>query len=410
MNIWIVNHYALEPSRAGGTRHFSFSRELVARGHRVTILASSVDYSSRVDTRLRSGEDWRRETVDGVDFVWIRTPSYADNSVGKLRNMLAFATRLTFRRGVLPAGRPDVVIGSSPHPFGALAATRLARRAGAPFVLEVRDLWPQSIVDVGGLSERHPFIVAMSALERYLYRTAERIICVPPGVEEHVRRRGGRADRITWIPNGIDLSLVPPAVPPAPGAEFTVAYAGQHGEANALDIALDAMALLQERHPSEPIRLRMIGGGPEKPRLRERAGAMGLSNVEFVDPVPKDRIHAEVQRAHAGLMLLRDSPVFRSGVSPNKLFDYMAVARPVIFGVNTLVNPVAMAGAGITLPAITPEALADAILELARTPPEERAALGARGRAYVEQHHDMARLSHVLEDVLASAVSGAAGR
>jgi len=400
MNLWLVNHYAILPQQAGGTRHYTLARELVERGHQVTIVASSFDHTTRQEMHLRDGAPSRLEVVDGVRFLWLRTPPYSGNSARRLWNTMVFARKVLGLRAADLGGPPDVVLGSSPHLFAAWAAERLARRHRVPFVLEVRDLWPQSLVDLGSFSEGHPFIRWLEYIERSLYRRARRIVTLLPGAGEHIVQKGGRPDHITWIPNGIDADSLPPPKPPPQKDVFELMYAGTHGLANGLQVILEAAEKLR----NYPVRFRLVGDGPDKPRLIEVAEKMNLTNTLFEPPVPKRQIPDLLREADAFLMVLRDSPVFRWGVSPNKLFDYMAAARPVIFSVNTPLNPIESASAGITVPAETADALAEAILRLLSMSPEARWEMGLRGREYVENNHNSrllaSRLELVLEDAL----------
>jgi len=401
MNIWLVNHYAIPPQQAGGTRHYTLARELVARGHQVTIIASSFDHTTRREEHLSSGETARVESVDGVKFLWLRTPPYKGNSAQRLWNTIVFARRVLAVRPESVGGKPDVVLGSSPHLFAAWAAERLARRFGVPFVMEVRDLWPQSLVDLGNFSAGHPFIRALESLEKWLYRRAKRIVTLLPGAGEHIAEKGGDPKSIVWIPNGIDVASLPSPKPPAEKETFDLMYAGTHGLANGLQVILQAAEKLKDL----PIRFRLVGDGPDKPRLEEMARSMKLQNVVFEPPVPKNQVHSLLQEADVFLMVLRDSPVFRWGVSPNKLFDYMAAARPVIFSVNTPLNPVAEAGAGITVPAEDADSLAEAAVRLSAISSADRWQMGLRGRKYVEENHDLGRLAGKLEAVLRDAVN-----
>ncbi|GEM90760.1 glycosyltransferase family 4 protein [Oceanithermus desulfurans] len=400
MNLWLVNHYAILPQQAGGTRHYTLARELVERGHQVTIIASSFDHTTRMELHIPDGAPSRLEVVDGVRFLWLRTPPYEGNSTRRLWNTVAFARKVLSLRAQDLGGRPDVVLGSSPHLFAAWAAERLARRHRVPFVLEVRDLWPRSLVDLGNFSEGHPFIRWLENIERGLYRRARHIITLLPGAGEHIAQKGGDPDRIVWIPNGIDADRLPPPEPPTPKDAFELMYAGTHGLANGLQVILEAAERLQNR----PFRFRLVGDGPDKPRLVEMAARMNLTNAVFEPPVPKSQIPDLLREAGAFLMVLRDSPVFRWGVSPNKLFDYMAAARPVIFSVNTPLNPVEAAGAGVTVPAEDADALAEAAIRLLSMSPEERWRMGLRGRKYVEDNHNLNRLSSRLESVLKDAL------
>ncbi len=399
MKVWLVNHYALPPQRSGGTRHYSLARGLIRRGHDVTLIASSVDYMRSQESHLAPGEPARLEIQDEVPFLWLRTPPYQGNSLRRVANMLAFARRV---RTVVPRrlARPDVIVGSTPHLFGAWAAYRLARRLGVPFVLEVRDLWPQTLIDLGGFSPYHPFILLLAALERTLYRRAHAIVSLLPGGPDYIAQKVGRQEGVFWIPNGVDFSLIPDPVPPPPGEPFVVMYAGAHGLANGLDVALAAARQLQQQGWGERVQFRFVGDGPEKARLMAQAAAWRLTNVQFEPLVSKAEIYHYLQEAGAFLLIVRKSSLYQWGFSMNKLFDYLAMARPIIISNVSKYNPVKKDQAGIVVPPDDPDALARAIQQLAQTSPEERWAMGLRGRAYVEQEHNLDRLAERLEQVL----------
>jgi glycosyltransferase involved in cell wall biosynthesis len=348
--------------------------------------------------------------VDGVRFVWLRTPSYRRNGALRVVNMLAFAASTRWGRWRRLVSAPHVIVGSSPHPFAAFAAQRLAHSLSVPFVFEIRDFWPQSLIDLGNLSRLHPFILVLSAIERHLLARAAEIVTPLPCAREYLVRRGVDGERVHWVPNGVDgLPKLAPA-PVGGSRPFTIVYAGAHGLANGLDVVLDAAAHLQRIGPDVPIVFRLVGDGSEKPRLETRAAAEGIANVRFAPPVPKRDVPAMLAEADACLLILKDSPVFRWGVSPNKLFDYMAAARPVIFAVNAPNNPVADAEAGLTVRAGDPIALSAAAIAMARSAPEEREAMGLRGRALVAaeytQEHLALRFEAALEAALLRAAAG----
>jgi glycosyltransferase involved in cell wall biosynthesis len=299
------------------------------------------------------------------------------------------------------------VLGSSPQLFAAWAAQRLARHFRVPFVFEVRDLWPETFVSLGHMAPRNPLVRVLAGIERHLYRTSDRIVSLLPGAGDYIVEHGGDPDKIHWVPNGIDLSLVPPLSPLPRNDKFTVVYAGAHGAANGLDKLLDAAKLIQRQSPGQHIRIRLIGDGPEKARLQRRTADEGIDVVEFLPPVAKDGIYRSLFSADAFLMLLEDSPVFRWGISPNKLFDYLACARPVLFSVSSPFDPIAEARAGISVKPGDAHALAQGILQLSQVPIAERAAMGLRGRAYVERHHDLRILGDRLQHILALAAGGA---
>ncbi|WP_188973429.1 glycosyltransferase family 4 protein [Deinococcus aerolatus] len=405
MKILLVNQYAIPPQQAGPMRHFTLARELVQLGHDVTIVASSFDHVTRQETRLRPHEKHQVELIDGVRFLWLRTPPYSGNGLARIWNMLVFTARVWQGMGAQSLGRPDVIIGSSPHLFGALGAEIRARHLRVPFVLEVRDLWPQSLVDLANMSERHPIVLALEVIERYLYRRARRIIALLPGASEPMVAKGAKRAKIVWIPNGVDLAILP-ASNASPQGAFTLMYAGTHGLANGLDLVLDGAKLLLQDTSSPKVRFILLGDGPNKAHLMERVRAEGLTNVEFLAAVPKNQVYALLQQAHGFLLILKDSPVFRWGVSPNKLFDYFAMGRPVLFGVNTPYNPVAESGAGLTFAPGDPAAFVAAVKELASRSVAERTAMGEAGQKHVREHYDFQRLALKLEATLQDVLRG----
>ena len=399
LRCWWVNHYACPADEPGGTRHHALAGHLKQHGVDVTLIASSFHYTRLVE-RLDDGETMRIEDRDGVRYAWLRTRPYTSNPLAKLNNMRSFASHLRRIAPTLPLDPPDVIIGSSPHLYAADAARRVAQRMGVPYCCEVRDIWPGSLVDIAGASPWNPIVLHMGRIERRIYRAARRIFTLLPGSQEHIVEHGGRPGSVVWIPNGVDPELLPPSAPPRGEDPFTIIYAGAHGVANGLDSVLDAASILQRAPASRPIRIVLIGDGPAKPDLVRRAADESLDIVEFRDPVPKSSIHSVLQQGDACLMPLKRGNVFRHGISPNKMFDYLAVSRPVIFSVDTPVNPVERAGAGLTIAPEDPEALAGAVRKLSAMDASELESMGVRGRSYVMEHHDLEMLAGRVGDAL----------
>ena len=172
MDIWIFNHYAHPPDLPGGTRHYDLGRELVQLGNNVTIFATSFHHFTHREARLGPKEKFKIEKVNGVKFVWVSTPPYQRNDWRRIQNMIAFAVRVLslgqrITRLAPDIGRPDVVMGSSPHLFTPLAAYLVSKKYRVPFIMEVRDLWPQSLIDLGAFSEHHPLMKALQFLENF---------------------------------------------------------------------------------------------------------------------------------------------------------------------------------------------------------------------------------------------------
>jgi glycosyltransferase involved in cell wall biosynthesis len=414
MRIWIFNHYAITPDQPGGTRHFDLGRELTRRGHDVTIFASSFHHYRRRYLRETGPEGWAIEEFQGVRFVWLRTLPYGRNDwrrawgmLDYLRRSRRWSLRLCRRRGVLPA--PDVVIGSSVHLLAALSGRLVATRFRVPFVMEVRDLWPQTLIDIGALQAGHPVARAMRLLERHLYRAAERIITPLPMAHEYIAASGVPADRVVWIPNGVDLSRYGDHGGDPSSGSFRVIYLGSHGPADELPVLLRAASIVQERGASD-VRFVLMGDGPMKGDLIRMAREMGLANVEFADPVGKDRVPDVLRTVDATTFILPDWSLYRYGISLNKTFDYLAAAKPLILAGNPRNNIVVESGCGLSVPPADPGALAEAVIALRRMPEPARREMGRKGRAFLERTHDIRLLAGRLEDCLEGCLRGAGGR
>jgi glycosyltransferase involved in cell wall biosynthesis len=402
-HVWILNHYAQEPGGAGGTRHFHLAEYLKVHGWQATIIAASVDHGTGLQ-RLNNDEQFRHETLRGVPFLWLRTPQYVGNGGGRISNMLAYTRQVLKKASTQALPRPDLIIGSSVHPFAAWAGARLARRHNVPFVFEVRDLWPQTLIDMGRLKESSPMTWGLRLLERWLYRQAARTIVLLPHAHEYIVPLGIPREKVVWIPNGVDLSLFPNPAAPAPSEDFTLMYFGAHGQANGLDNVLNAMNELQRQGGNEHIKLRLIGDGPLKPQLQQQAAALALRNVSFEPPVPKSQIPVLAAQADAFVFNLIDAPVLRYGISSNKLFDFLAAARPIIFSCDASNNPVQDAKAGITVKPGDPKALAEAVKQMASLSALDREQMGRFGRLYVEQNHSFDQLAQKLAQTLNTAL------
>ncbi len=403
-NVWILNHYAQIPGGAGGTRHFHLAEYLRRYGWNASVIAASVELNTGRQ-RLAPGVKQRIECVKGIPFLWVRTPEYSGNGGGRMMNMLSYSWKVLLRGTTRDLPRPDAIIGSSVHPFAAVAAAFLAKRYRVPFVFEVRDLWPQTLIDMGRLKERSITASVMRALELWLYRRAERIITLLPKADEYIVPLGISKDKITWIPNGVDLSLFPTGEleTAAQDDEFTLMYFGAHGQANGLADLMSAFKLVEDNPRGRRIRLRLIGDGPLKLELIAQARDLGLRNVSFEPPVGKSEIPALASEADEFVITVLNLPrLYRYGISMNKLFDYLAASRPIVIASDAANDPVREAGAGITVAPGDPAKLAEAILRLSEMSKSARNVLGAAGRKYVEVNHGFDHLAGRLAKLLDS--------
>lgn len=405
-HVWILNHYANEPGGAGGTRHYNLAKNLPEHGWTASIIAASVELNSGRQ-RLGPRETVRLEKFGGIPFLWVRTPGYHGNGSGRLLNMLAYSVRVLWPSATKSLASPDVIIGSSVHPFAAFSGALLARRHKVPFVFEVRDLWPQTLIDLGRIKQDSFVARAMRWLERWLYRRANRIIVLLPRAADYIARYGISAEKVVWVPNGVELSEFPDPGPSTneSGKPFTLMYFGAHGQANGLDNILQAMQLVMAESGDKDIRLRMIGDGPQKQALQDLAKQLQLNNVSFEPPVRKSNIPRLAAEADAFIFNLVDAPVFRYGISSNKLYDYMAGARPIIFCCDAANNPVLDAQCGLTVPPANPIALAAAIIMLSTMELMKRNQYGRNARSNVESRHGFDVITTDLVAVLNKCVS-----
>ena len=395
MNILLINHYAGSVRHGMEYRPYYLAREWVRAGHRVTIVAASESHV-RTQAPTMGRRARMEESIDGIDYVWLAAPPYRGNGTARVRNMAVFLWRLREAGEQLARTfRPDAVIASSTYPLDIWPAARIARRAGARLLYEVHDLWPLSPMELGGYSARHPFIMLLQAAEDFACRRADAIVSILPKVRPHLEAHGMAPHKLHLVPNGVDPAEWQCAAAPLPArleadlealrrhGRFIVGYAGTHGVANALGTLLDAARRLR----GHPVAFVLVGSGPEKAGLERRSAELGLANVHFFDAVAKSQVPSLLQHFDVAYIGWRRQPLYRFGISPNKLIDYMMAARPILHAVEAGNDPVMEAGCGMTVAPEDPQAIADAVLALRALTPDAREALGGRGRAHALANH-----------------------
>lgn len=399
-SLWMVNPYALPPSIPGGTRHYETSLLLKEYGWQSRIVATPYNYNTHTFDRpvtLRSPHLDRVE--DGVDFTWVYTMPYTANDIRRYANMASFL--LTSQIRAKGRNRPDVVLGSTPHLLSALSGWFMAKRYRVPFLLEVRDLWPESLVQLG---LTNPVIIKpLEMLEKFLYRQADAIICLTDGIATSIRERIADPGKVSVLPNGV----LKPEIPDADirrsiraklgwGENDVIAiYAGAHGDANDLGQIVEAARSLND---AENIRFVLFGDGPTKSEVQ--AQAEGLSNIDFQNAVSKSEIVDVLRAADIGILTLKPVPLFE-GARPNKLFDYMGAGLPIISTVRGEAETVlAKSGAGV---GVSPDGLANAVQEFANNP-SKRNSMGSAGFKYMSEGETRevvtARLSGILDSLI----------
>lgn len=399
--IWMINHYAISPDLPGGTRHFDFACELVKKGYKVKIFACDVILGkSKEHAKLEEKESYSVENINGVEFIWVRSATYERNNWRRAWNMLTFSYNC-YKIGCKFKDKPEVIIGSSPHPFAAFAAVKLARKLKAKYFLEVRDLWPQVIVDIGKLKQYHPITQAMRLLEKYLYQSADKIIVLAEGsIKYLIEKSGIKEFKILYLPNGVHLNNFSHKEDRDVlrklynFTKFTLIYTGAHGPANSLDTILRAADRLRE---NKNIEIVLVGDGISKERLLKQAKEMKLNNVRFFDPVPKTEIPGILIAADVAIITLKKVKVFSYGISPNKLFDYMAARKSIICAVEgEMAEKVENIGCGISVIPEDEKSMADAIIQLVNLPQNKLKKMGDNGYKEIEKNYSREKLAQKL--------------
>lgn len=382
-HLWMVNHYAVSKDMPGGTRHIELAQLLHSHGWAASIFATPFNYTThRFMRSITVRKPFLDELLSGVPFYWSYSAPYKRNNWRRYLNMISFTLFFIVRAVRLPA--PTIVVGSSPHPFAALGAWGIARWHHRPFILEVRDVWPETLVQMG---LKNPAIVfCLSMLERFLYARATLIITLTQGISDLLETKGVPRSKLRLIPNSPSSPK-----PLCQGArdlirknhgwedKIVVMYAGAHGPANDLERAVEAAKLIRD---DRRILFVFVGDGPAKQALR--AKALDIHNVILLDPVSKNEIGELLRAADIAFLGLRQAEVFK-GARPNKLFDYMAAALPIVSTIGGEAwEIVKEAGAGLYAEEGESSSIAAAVLRLADND-NDRRSMGRRGYEYARQ-------------------------
>lgn len=401
-SLWMFNHYAIAPDMAGGTRHYELATLLREHGWQTTIFAAPHKHkASDPNRKVSPGRPVLEAHEQGVDFVWLYSLPYQRNNWRRYVNMVSFLVTSTCAGCFRP--RPDVVIGSSPHLLAALGAWIVAQRHRVPFILEVRDMWPESLVQLG-LSNR-PVVFVLESIESFLYQNADQIIALTEGISTGISSKDVAEDKIVLIsnaamrPGSLDASerLASRAKFGWRDA-FVVIWIGAHGPANGLDVLVDSARLMDGY---KDVKFVLVGDGSEKPKLMSIAS--DLANIEFMDPVPKTDVQTLLRATDLGVIVHRDTKAVK-GARPNKLFDYMAAGLPILLNLDGEARRmVEGAGAGMFIEAESARAIVDGLLEL-KDSTERRQEMSERGYAMAQGSYSREDTATLLADVLNSII------
>ena len=369
-NIWIINQYSGSIYHGKEYRSPSIARELVKKGYDVTIISAS--HSHHFKNAPETSGSYTLTDIDRVKYLWIKTGNYPESK--------------SYKRLFIPVkklNKPDYIIVSSPSPLPILNGIYFKKKFNAKLVFEVRDLWPLSVIELGNMSSKSLFIRFLSYIEKIAYKNSDLTISLLSNAKEYMVSQGLEAKKFLCVPNGIDLKLlnirkeVPISITKQfDKSKFIIGYAGALGIANNLYALIDAAELLKDK---EDIEFVLLGGGSEETKLREYTNKKNLHNIIFPGSVTREEVHNTLEYFDICYLGLQKSALFQYGVSPTKLYDYMAVAKPILYAIDSGNHPVKDANCGIEINTGNPKDIASAILKFYKMDTKKRKQLGING-------------------------------
>lgn len=407
MHILYFHQYFTTPEGAGGTRSYEMAKQLVDKGHKVTMVYALNDRAkSSIEKPYQNG--MRRGKYDGIDLIEFDL-DYSNRMGFVKRSWVFFKYSMRSMRLIFKEEYDLVFATTTPLTAGIPGIVMKMIGRKEPFVFEVRDLWPELPKAMGVIT--NPIVLwMMGVLESLSYNNADACVALSPGIKEGIEKKLKKEKSVALIPNGCDLDLFQPGghsksiIPEVREDQMLATFTGAHGYANGLDTALDAAIVLKQKGYEDKIKLVFIGDGIKKDELVERAEKEKLDNCLFLDPVPKTELTNYLHATDVGLMLLANVPAFYYGTSPNKFFDYIATGLPVLNNYpGWLADMINENECGVAVTPEDPESFAEGLIELYENP-KKRNEMGANARQLAEMEFDRNKLASKLEELLTDQV------
>ncbi len=364
-NIWILNHYA----KLGSGRHYKFAENLVARGYNVRLFVASSMHNGG-ENRINDSTKYIEEAEDGVSCTYIKARNYTGNSKQRVLNMIDYARGLLSVSKKYDNKKPDIIYASSVHPLTWLAGYRLAKRYNAKFIAETRDLWPETLIAMGQISKNSIPAKILYALEKFIYKKADRLIFTFPGGKDYVENIGLDSSKVRYINNGVDLEefnenkekCVYNDVDLDDESAFKVLYAGSMGQANALSYLIKSAKIIQDKG-IQNIKFILFGDGYQRQELEQFARDNDLQNIMFKGRVEKKYIPNILSKSNLNAFTGKHIYLYKYGLSLNKMFEYFASGKPIISNIECGYDMLEKYNCGTTVQGGSPEALAEGILK-----------------------------------------------
>lgn len=381
MRIWIIDHYAQPAKYKPLIRQTLFAKNLIRNGHYIRIFCASTVHNTKIDL-INDSELYVEEIIDNISYTYIKACKYERNNIKRILNMYEFAMRLpkVCEVWAKKEGKPDCVLSCSMTLQACKAGIQIARKYHAKAIAQITDLWPESLVAYQKVSERNPFVLYFRKIEKWIYKNADRIIFSMEGAYDYIIEQGWDKEiprsKVCYINNGIDFvqfmknkekyriedsDLYNKNI-------FKIVYVGSIRKVNNLSTILDAAKLIKEKN----IKFLIWGGGDHLEELKKRVDRENICNVVFKGRVDKKFIPSITSCADVNLVHGMESPIFRFGVSANKIFDSLAAGKPILTTYHCKYNPALQCGASIEANNNTAEGIAEAVEKLYRMDEGER--------------------------------------
>jgi glycosyltransferase involved in cell wall biosynthesis len=393
-NIWIINQYCGSKFHGMNFRSWYFAKELKKKGYNPHIISAS--YSHLFYKLPVTKGKFTLEDVDGIPFTWVKVSKYkGSQSIGRVLVMIQFMLNLFF----LPKKmlqNPDVIIVSSLSPLPIINAYLWSIKYKAKLIFEVRDIWPLSLIEIGGFSKLNPLVLFFGWFEKFAYKKADKVISLLPNAKPHMESRGMEKDKFVHIPNGFNLEEMKKSKEldksisnSIPKDKFIVGYTGSLGASNAMEYLIEASNHLEN---NENIHFVIFGKGQHLEKLKNNA----KNNVSFFGQIDKSEIQSAISFFDVCYIGWHNHSLYRFGISPNKIFDYMYAGKPIIHSVNTSNDFVQIAEAGISIPTENPKEITNAVSEISKIENKKLKEWGKNGKKYVEENHTFSHLTELL--------------
>ncbi|MGE4444665.1 MAG: glycosyltransferase family 4 protein [Candidatus Altimarinota bacterium] len=388
-NIWIFNHYAQGPDLPGGTRHFDLAKELLLKDYDVTIFASGFHYTLLKDVVEYNENGYKIENKDGITFIWIKTYPYQKNGYQRMLNIMSYAFKLNKIIPQLNLKRPNYIIGSTVHPFASFIASKFAKKYNIPFIYEIRDLWPQTFIDMK-LWKKKSFIARIfKYLEKNAVQKSEKIIVLSPlTIEYLISEYNYNPRKILLLPNGINENFILP-IKQKVYEKINITYLGGIDKVHGLEFLI----LLAEKLQDKNIFFDIFGDGKERKNLEKLVQQKSLLNVNFKGSVLKREVPFTLNEAN--LLFVSTSNVLYG--SENKLYEYMAVGKPIVVASSgNHNNPIREIDCGISLNRDDIELSSLELISFIESKKNNFLILGKNGQEYVKNNRTIKLLAERL--------------